>query len=108
MDTIRTYGPKAKEYMRLKAAADLINAEFDCSNYADAEVRDVYWDYGGGIMWTTICFGNEYQALNPDTHEKIVAGSLTDFAEAVTEVVIRRRKHIELTIALRYRKEGTH
>ena len=109
MDTIRIYGPKTKEYIRLQAAADLINAEFD-SKYGDAEVRDVYWDYGGGIKWTTICFGNDYQALVPDTHEMIVAGSMIDFARAVLDVVIEHREHINLTLNLRYgsRKEGKH
>ena len=107
MDTIRTYGPKTKEYIRLQAAVDLINAEFD-SKYGDAEVKDVYWDYGGGIKWTTICFGNDSQALDPDMHEMITAGNMIDFARAVIEVVSRRRDHIMLTMTLRYGKEGKH
>ena len=109
MDTIRTYGPKTRAYRRLQAAADLINAEFDC-NYGDAEVRDVFWDYGGGIKWTTICFGNDYQALDPDIHEMIVVGNMIDFAKAVIHVVERRREHINLTLNLRYgkREDGKH
>ena len=108
MDTIRIYGPKTKEYRRLQAAADLINAEFD-GNYGDAEVRDVFWDYGGGIR-TTICFGNDYQALDPDIHEMIVSGNMIDFAKAVVHVVGRRRKYIDLTLNLRYgkREDGKH
>ena len=109
MDTIRIYGEKTKEYRRLQAAADLINTEFD-NNYGDAEVRDVYWDYGGGIKWTTICFKGEYQALDPRKHEMITLGSITDFADAVREVVIKHREMMLLTLDLRYgmEKEGKH
>ena len=112
MDTIKTYGPKTKEYKRLQAAVDLINAEIN-SNFGDAEVRDVFWDYGGGIKWTTICFGNDYQALDPDEHELIVAGNMIDFARAVIDVINSRRKHIKLIMKLRYgeddeEREGKH
>lgn len=106
-DTIRVYGEKTKEYRRLQAAADLINAEFD-ENFGDAEVRDVYWDYGGGIKWTTICFKGEYQALDPRQHAIITTGSITDFASAVLEVVIRHREMMNMSLTLRYREEGKH
>lgn len=100
-DTIKVYGPKTKEHKRLEAAAMLINAEFG-DNYGDAEVRDVFWDYGGGIKWTTICFGNDYQALEPLTHAKITVGNMVDFAEAVSHVIERHKHHMQLASALRY------
>lgn len=101
MDTIRIYAPKTKEHKRLQAAVELINAEFD-DNFGDAEVRDVFWDYGGGIRWTTICFGNDYQALDPVQHAKLVLGNMDDFGAVVNEVVSRRRKHMQLVNHIRY------
>ena len=101
MDTIKIYGPKTKEHKRLEAAAILINAEFD-GCFGDAEVRDVFWDYGGGIKWTTICFGNDYQALNPVQQAMITLGGMGDFSKAVTEVIDTHRKHIELVNHIRY------
>lgn len=101
MDTIRIYGPNTKEYKRLQAAVDLINAEIN-SNFGDAEVRDVFWDYGGGIKWTTIVFGDQYQALNPLQHAKIVLGNFDEFGKVVGQVVSTRRKHMQLVNNIRY------
>jgi hypothetical protein len=100
-DTIKVFGEKTKEHKRLEAAAMLINAEFD-GNYGEAEVKDVFWDYGGGVKWTTICFGHEYQALSPMQHAMITVGKMADFAKAVSEVMESHRKHMQLSLALRY------
>ena len=101
MDTIKTYGQKTKEHKRLEAAAILINAEFD-DNFGDAVVKDVYWDFGGGLMWTTIVFEEQYQALDPVQHAKIVLGTWDEFGQVVGEVVSRRRKHMQLVNTIRY------
>lgn len=101
MDTIKVYGENTKEHTRLEAATMLINAEFD-SHFGDAEVRDMYWDYGGGVMWTTIVFKGDYQALDPLNHAMIVLGNMDDFAAAVKHVIERHRHHIQLVNNLRY------
>lgn len=101
MDTIKIYGWKTKERKRLEAAAILINAEFDDS-FGDAEVKDVFWDYGGGIKWTTIVFGDQYQALDPLQHAKIVLGNFDEFGKVVGQVVSTRRKHMQLVNHIRY------
>ena len=101
MDTIRIYGEKTKEHKRLEAAAMLINAEFD-DCFGDAIVKDMFWDYGGGVKWTTIVIDGQYQALDPLQHAKIVLGNMDDFGAVVNEVVGRRRKHMQLVNNIRY------
>jgi hypothetical protein len=100
IDTIKVYGEKTKEHQRLEAAALIINAEFD-SKFAEAIVEDTYFDYGGGVKWTTIIIG-DYQALDPMQQAKIVLGDMKDFGEAVTEVIKRHRQHVQLVNAVRY------
>ena len=99
-DTIKVYGPKTKEYQRLQAAAMLVNAEFG-NNYAEAIVEDVFFDFGGGIKWTTLIIG-DHQALDPMQHAKITVGKMADFTEAVVEVMEAHKTHMQFTSALRY------
>ena len=99
-DTIKVFGERTREYQRLEAAAKLVNAEFDYNN-AEAAVREVYFDFGGGVMWTTIVIG-DYQALDPLQHAKITLGSMADFAGAVQDVIQKHRAHVNLLASVRY------
>ena len=99
MDVIKVFGEKTKERKRLEAAAALINAEFDEKN-ATARVDETYWDYGGGIKWTTIIIGDN-QVLSPLQMAKVVSGDLRDFTEVVEELVRKHWEHVQLIEALR-------
>ena len=98
--TIRVYGPKTKEYQRLEAAAILINSEFVADN-ATARVSDEWFDYPGGMRWTTLTI-SEYQALNPEQQKAITAGTLRDFTGAVAAVIYTHRERVNALTEIRY------
>ena len=103
-NTIRVYGPNTKEYQRLESAAKLINAEFDRDN-ATARVSDEWFDYPGGIRWTTLVV-SEHQALNPQQQKNITVGSLRDFTSACAAVIYTHRERMNALAEIRYGLEG--
>jgi hypothetical protein len=98
---IKVFGEHTRQYMRLEAAAKLLNAEMDPEDKGVFEVRNIYFDYGQGWMWTTIVFNggdqwSSYQALNPKHQSMIVCGDLEMFTQAVWAVIERRKDHMHL------------
>ena len=98
---IKVFGEHTRQYMRLEAAAKLLNAEMDPADRGSFEVKDIYFDYGQGWMWTTIVFNggdqwSSYQALNPKQQSMIVCGNLKSFTNTVWEVIERRKDHMGL------------
>lgn len=109
VDSIKVFGEQSKQYMRLEAAAKLLNAEMEANDHGQFEVKDIFFDFGQGWKWTTIvfCGGDQwssYQALNPKQQGMIVYGSLEDFTRAVWEVSARRRDHMLMDSAIRGRR----
>ena len=102
--TVRVYGPKTKEYQRLEAAAKLINADFDDNN-ATARVSDEWFDYPGGMRWTTLLIG-EYQALNPQQQREITDGSLREFTYACAAIINTHRERMNMLSAVRFGLRG--
>ena len=102
--TIRVYGPNTKEYQRLEAAATLINADFEHNN-ATARVADAWFDYPGGMRWTTLLI-SEYQALNPEQQKDITDGSLRDFTNACAAVINSHRERMNALAEVRYGLEA--
>lgn len=103
-DTIKIYGANTPEHQRMEAAATLINSNFSHNN-ATARVSDEWFDYEGGVKWTTIMIG-AYPALNPLDQAKLASGSLKDFAEVVAAVVETHRSRINMLNNIRYGLEG--
>ena len=108
VDAIKVFGEQSKQYMRLEAAARLLNAEMEPNDHGQFEVKDIFFDFGQGWKWTTIvfCGGDQwssYQALNPKQQGMIVYGDLEDFTKAVWEVTERRRDHVLMESVLRSR-----
>ena len=106
VDAIKIFGEQSKEWKKLQSAAMLLNAEREDDDTAAFEVRDIYFDYGQGWMWTTIVVnaGDEwssYQALNPKQQGEIVYGDYEDFAKAVWEVAESRVEHHAMSKHLR-------
>lgn len=98
--TIRVYGPNTKEYQRLEAAAKLINADFDHNN-ATARVSDEWFDYPGGMRWTTLLI-SECQALNPQQQKDITDGTLREFTNACAAVIYTHRERMNMLAEVRY------
>lgn len=98
MDAIKVVGANTKAYKRLQAAATLINAEIEPS-YGEAIVEETWFDYGGGMKWTTIIMRThegacgDYQMLNPFEQGQIMYGDLEDVCEAVKDVI---ESHLKL------------
>ena len=87
------YNPPQKEYHKLKAFAEAINA------YQDKILLDVQTcakDYGAGIMWTTIIAkrsdGMSYMFLNPAEQKQILEASYTDFAKLISTTLSKIKK----------------
>ena len=99
-NTIRVFGPQTREHQRLEAAARLINADFE-HNYATARVSDEWFDYPGGVMWTTIVIG-EHQALTPEQQRYITDGSLRDFTYACAAAIETHKSRINMLTKIRY------
>ena len=99
-NTIRVFGPQTREHQRLEAAARLINADFE-HNYATARVSDEWFDYPGGVMWTTIVIG-EHQALTPAQQRYITDGSLRDFTYACAAAIETHKSRINMLAEIRY------
>ena len=103
-NTIRVFGGNTKEYQRLEAAAKLINADFD-HNHATARVSDEWFDYPGGVMWTTLVIG-ENQALTPEQQAWITGGTLREFTNACASVIYNHRERMNALAEIRYGLEG--
>jgi hypothetical protein len=99
-NTIKIFGENTHEYKRLDAAAKLVNSEFDVYN-ATAKVSDEWFDYAGGVKFTTLVVG-QYQALNPLQQAKITTGSLKDFTDAVAAVIETHRARMNMLTEIRY------
>lgn len=100
MDNIRIFGANTKEHQRLEAAVKLINADFEHNN-ATAKISDVWFDYPGGVMWTTITIG-ELQALSPQQQKWITQGSLRDFTNACAAAINSHRERVNMLAEIRY------
>lgn len=105
-NTIRVFGPNTQENQRLQAAAILINSEFD-SNHATARVSDEWFDFPGGVMWTTITIGDQ-QYLTPEQQEAITQGSPREFTNAYVSVIYSYRERMNKLTGIRYGLEGRH
>ena len=97
-DAIKVFGEQSKEHKKLEAAVLLLNAEKEDDDNGVFEIRDIYFDYGQGWMWTTIILNggdqwSSYQALNPKQQAQIVYGDFEDFSKAVWEVLEKREDH---------------
>jgi hypothetical protein len=99
-DTIRIFGANTPERQRLEAAATLINSYFDHNN-ATARVTDEWFDYEGGVMWTTIMVG-QYPALNPLQQARLISDDFEDFARTVAAVVETHRARMNMLLGVRY------
>ena len=92
MDSIKVVGANTKAYKRLQGAATLINAEIE-PGYGEAVVEETWFDYGGGLKWTTIIMRThegacgDYQMLNPVQQGKIIYGDLDDVFDAVNDAL---------------------
>ena len=93
-------GTEIARFQRLEAAARLINADFE-HNYATARVSDEWFDYPGGVMWTTIVIG-EHQALTPEQQIFITDGSLREFTYACAAAIEAHRSRINMLTGIRY------
>lgn len=86
-EVITVYSKESKEYKRIEAAGKLIEAETGCP----IVVKDIYFDMGLDWKWTTLVaepVGKwTYQILCPRDYEKIVAGDMDEFIEAVKTVI---------------------
>ena len=105
-NTIRVFGPNTPEHKRLEAAAILINSEFD-HNHATARVSDEWFDYPGGVMWTTIVIG-EQQYLTPEQQNWITQGTPRELTNAVVSVTASYRERMNALSEIRYGLEGRH
>lgn len=99
-DTLKIYGASTPERQKLEAAAMLINSNFE-GKYATARVSDEWFDYEGGIKWTTIMVG-PYPALNPQQQTALTAGNIKDFANVVSAVVRTHWERISMLNDVRY------
>lgn len=100
---ICTFEIGTPEYYRLRAFADLMQSEFDNAVFT---VKDVYFDYGAGIMWTTIYPEYEskvtnkpssYQMLYPKQWEKICYGTIEEFFEMFEELLPKTKDMVNQT-----------
>lgn len=90
----------SREYERLVGFAKLLESKLShLESGIKCNVGDTYWDFGAGIMWTTIIveysrdWGNHdrttYQLLYPKQWDKIISGNLSDFTETLKEYVAK-------------------
>ena len=98
-----TFKMGTPERHRLEAFAELMASEFDNAVFT---VKDVYFDFGAGIMWTTICPQYErkvtckqtsYQMLYPRYWNKICFGSIAEFFETFEELLPKTKEMIDQT-----------
>lgn len=89
---ICTFKIGTPERHRLEAFAELMASEFDNAVFT---VKDVYFDLGAGVMWTTICpeyhskvtdKTTSYQMLYPKQWNKICFGTIEEFFETFEEL----------------------
>lgn len=99
-DTIKIYGASTPERQRLESAAMLINSNFN-PNHATARVSDEWFDFEGGVKWTTLMIG-AYPALNPLQQAMITRGSLEDYTKVVAAVIVAHRDRMNMLTAVRY------
>ena len=101
-DTLKIYGVNTPERMRLESAAMLINSSFiGNANNATARVEDVWFDYEGGVMWTTLMVG-QYPALNPKQQKELTSGTLREWTNVVAAVTYAHRERINMLAEVRY------
>ena len=86
---ITTYEKDSKEYQALKIAAAILTVESPTG--VTYKVEETYFDYGAGMMWTTIVAhrANEdsWQALDPKEQKMITESeSWREIADAVKSV----------------------
>ncbi len=86
---ITTYKKDSKEYKALKVAAAILTAESPTG--ASYEVEDTYFDYGAGMIWTTIVArranGDSWQALDPNQQDMIIRSESAREIVSATENV---------------------
>jgi len=99
-DTLKIFGANTPERQRLESAAMLINSNFD-SNHATARVSDEWFDYEGGLMWTTLMIG-QYPALNPQQQRELTSGSLREFTNVCAAVIYAHRERMNMLAEVRY------
>lgn len=99
-DTIKIYGENTPERQRLESAAILINSNFD-HNHATARVSEEWFDFEGGVKWTTLMVGG-YPALNPQQQKELTSGSLRDFTNVVAAIVYTHRERMNVLTKVRY------
>ena len=99
-DTLKIFGANTPERQWLESADMLINSNFDHNN-ATARVSDEWFDYEGGVMWTTLMIG-PYPALNPQQQTALTAGNIKDFANVVSAVVRTHWERISMLNDVRY------
>lgn len=67
----QVFSPDTQEYKNLKAFCDLLNKH--SPNKHTYIIKDIYKDFGSGIVWTTILDStNGCQVLNPFMWKDIV------------------------------------
>lgn len=69
----RTFTKSDREYMKLQTLADMMSME--SPNGYKYNVVDCYLDFGANMVWTTICYDNEWggvQVLSPREWEEII------------------------------------
>ena len=99
-DTLKIFGANTPERQRLEAAAILINSNFD-HNHATARVSDEWFDYDGGVMWTTLMIG-QYPALNPQQQKELTSGTLREWSNVVAAVTYAHRERMNMLAEVRY------
>ena len=86
---IKVYEAYEQEYKALRVAAAAL--EMQSPNNTVYRVEDTYFDFGRGLIWTTIIAhpvtGNDWQVLNPHEHDLITSCDLDCIYEAVHSVV---------------------
>ena len=87
---IQVYPRDSKGYENLKTAARLLT-EYSPNGHTFT-VRETYFDFGRGWMWTTIIAekpnGDTYQALYPRDHKKIIDAEYpSDIKDIVLEML---------------------
>lgn len=103
-DTLKIFGANTPERQRLESAAMLINSNFDHNN-ATARVSDEWFDYEGGVMWTTLMIG-PYPALSPQQQKELTSGTLREWSNVVAAIVYAHRERMNMLAEVRYGLEG--
>lgn len=98
-DTIKVFGVHTPERQRLESAAMLINSNFDYY-HASAKVEDAWFDFEGGVRWTTLTVGGV--PVSPQQQIELTTGTFREFAAVVSVVVNAYRDRIQALTSVRY------